>query len=144
MRSERHFKAHYSKKEGSCIFFFFFLHAVETPGSLPRVLQRGHEVKKNPFFFPLPPPSDSVSSLSRVIKAELGASRPEKLKSRCKLIAGDRDAKALPGQPQVLEYPLRSSISSSVCTHTSRLTMQSLHPVSLRSQPHTPGRLARL
>lgn len=100
---------------------------------------RSKKKKKNSL-----PPSDGSSSLSTVVKAELRESRPEKPKSRCKLIAGDRDAKPLPGQPQVLEYPLCSSISSSVCTHTSRLTMQSLHPVSLRSHPHAPGRLARL
>lgn len=63
-----------------------------------------------------------------------------KLKS-CKLIAGDHDANRFQGNPSF--WSTRSSISSSVCTHTSRLTMQPLHPVSLCSQPNTQH-LARL
>lgn len=39
--------------------------------------------------------------------------------------------KPLPGRPEF--WSTRFSISSSVCTHNSRLTMQSLHPVSLCS-----------
>lgn len=36
-----------------------------------------------------------------------------------------------------MSFGVRSSISSSVCTHSSRLTMQSLHPVSTLTPPNT-------
>lgn len=40
-----------------------------------------------------------------------------------------------------LSFGVRSSISSSVCTHSSRLTMQPLHPVSACTPPNTQNLL---
>lgn len=87
------------------------------------------------FFFFKVGPSDTrvirLSSVSPIMKTK-------ELQANCWWSW----RKTFPGQREF--WSTRSSISSSVCTHTSSLTMQSLHPVSLCSQPNAQVSLAQL